>query len=238
VTSKSWAAGDRIAAMSSGIADSAVETCEIVWWSGYVKGRFQAYTSPASRAPVLIAESPPIRWRAADPPGPTAAAVEALEELTSRLAEDGWVAAEPTGNSWFGLLLTRPSGAGRPVSSPPVAEDDEPVDDAELDERALESVLLEELRRELREARDEAERERRRRIEAESGLRLVHPPPPRVRSQLRPRFAVVAYIVAVGLAATIFLVGFGSLYATAVAALTTAAVALALDSWLVARRRV
>lgn len=223
--------------MSSGIADSAVETCEIVWWSGYVKGRFQAYTSPASRAPVLIAESHPIRWRAAEPPGPTQAAVEALEELTGRLAADGWVVAEPTGNSWFGLLLTRPSGTGGPASSPPVAEDDEPVDDV-LDEPALESVLLEELRRELREARDEAERERRRRIQAESGLRLVQPPPPGAEpTRGRPRFVVVAYVVAVAVAAAAFLVGFGSLYAAAVSALATAAVSLALDSWLVARRR-
>jgi hypothetical protein len=118
----------------------------------------------------------------------------------------------------------------------PLLAEEEPVDD-ELDEPALESVLLEELRRELREAREEAERERRRRIEAESGLRLVQPLPAREPARLRPPFLVIAYVAAVAVAATIFLVGFGSLYAGAVAALTTAAVSLALDSWLVARRR-
>jgi hypothetical protein len=226
--------------MSSGIAGPAVETCEIVWWSGYVKGRFQAYTSPASRAPVLIAESPAIRWRSSDPPGPTETAVHALEELTSRLAEEGWVVAERTGNTWYGLLLTRPSSRSAPL--PVIHEREAFVDDEEevAEEDRLESALLAELQRELREAREEAERERRRRIEVESGLRLVEAAPKAEPgsepASPRPRFVYPAYVVAVAVAAVIFLVGFGSPYASLVAALTTAAVALALDSWLVARR--
>jgi len=224
--------------MSSGIADPAVETCEIVWWSGYVKGRFQAYTSPASRAPVLIAESPAIRWRSSDPPGPIETAVHALEELTSRLAEEGWVVAERTGNTWYGLLLTR---AGSRSAPPPVIHEREAFVEHEeeaAEEDRLESALLAELQRELREAREEAERERRRRIEVESGLRLVEAAPKAESEQAapRPRFVYPAYVVAVAVAAVIFLVGFGSPYASLVAALTTAAVALALDSWLVARR--
>jgi hypothetical protein len=223
--------------MSSGIVGAAVDTCEIVWWSGYVKGRFQAYTSRASEAPELIAESPAIRWRASDPPGPTEAAVQALEVLTSRLAEEGWVVAERSGDTWFGLLLTRPSSRPHEVAAD---EHEAIVAEPVVEEDRLESALLAELRRELREARDETERERRLRLEAESGaLRLVEPLPVSVSEQtsMRPRVVVVGYAVAIGIAAAIFLLGFQSLYASVVAALTTAAVSLALDSWLVARRR-
>jgi len=237
VTAQFRVRGDRIIPMSRGIAGAALDTCEIVWWSGYVKGRFQAYTSPASRAPVLIAESPPIRWRSADPPGPTETAVHALEVLTSRLAEEGWVVAERTGETWFGLLLTRPSH-GPAAADSALAHDDPPEDADELDDDRLESALLAQLRLELQAARDEVESERRRRLEAESGaLRLVAPAPAAERAPLRPRFFVVAYAVAIGITAAIFFVGFGSLYASVVAALTTAAVSLALDSWLAARRR-
>ena len=164
--------------------------------------------------------------------------MHALEVLTSRLAEAGWVVAERTGETWFGLLLTR-SGSRQGHAGPAVEDDPPPLEEVDdLDDERLESALLAQLRVELREAREQAESERKRRLEAESGaLRLVAPAPAAESRLTRPRFLVVVYAVGIGIAAAIFFVGFGSLYASVVAALTTAAVSLALDSWLAARRR-
>ena len=103
--------------MSSGIADQALDTCEIVWWSGYVKGRFQAYTRPASLAPELIEESPAIRWRSSSPPGPIEPAVAALDVLTHRLEETGWVVTGRSEETWFSLVLSRPATEGERASS-------------------------------------------------------------------------------------------------------------------------
>jgi hypothetical protein len=93
--------------MGGTVTSQGLDTCEIVWWSGYVKGRFQAYARSTAELPRLIAESPAIRWRSSSPPGPTEAAVEALETLTSRLAEAGWVVVDRSGGTWFGMVLSR-----------------------------------------------------------------------------------------------------------------------------------
>jgi hypothetical protein len=199
-----------------------LDTCEIVWWSGYVRGRTQ------------------IHWRSTAPPGPTQIAVEALEALTSRLAEAGWSVASRNEERWFGLVLSRPvaAGDGRPRSAD--AEDDRDRAPGVRNEPRLDSALLAELQSALHLARRETELERGRRIDAESrASRLVASPRPETTLPDLPRrpLLLAAYAIAVAGAAAIFLIGFHSLYAAIVAALTAAAVSLAADSWLVAHRR-
>jgi len=215
--------------MSSGSAIPAVETCEIVWWRGYVRGRFLAYvTSPEGSR--LIAESAAIPWRSASPPGPTDQAVEALDELTARLVDAGFELSDRGDDAWFRYVLSRPATAGPPPA------------DAETEADAvLDTALLEQLRIELAGARHEARRERDRRVEAETkALRLVQPADAeRARSSSPPAAAVLrtAYAVAVAGAALVGLVAFESAFGAAVAALTVLALAIAVDSWLAARRR-
>jgi hypothetical protein len=98
--------------MGGTVTSQRLDTCEIVWWSGYVKGRFQAYAPSSTQTPRLVAESPAIRWRSVSAPGPTEAAVEALETLTRRLADDGWVVVDRSGETWFGMVLSRHADAG------------------------------------------------------------------------------------------------------------------------------
>jgi hypothetical protein len=225
--------------MSSGIASRALDTCEIVWWSGYVKGRFQAYTSAPSLAPELVDESPAIRWRSSLPPGPSEQAVAALEALTRRLAEAGWVVTGRSEETWYALMLSRP--ATDDERPPPLDDRPEPVvqrEPALPPEPHLDSALLEQLREELHDARRATELERSRRIEAENGaLRLLPEPHDDEPVPLRRAPYFVAYALAVAAAVAIFLVGFHSVYAAVDAGLTTAAVSVALDSWLVVHRR-
>jgi hypothetical protein len=231
--------------MTEQVAAPALDTCEIVWWSGYVKGRFQAYTSPSSLAPQLVDESPAIRWRSSVPPGPTDAAVEAFETLIGRLTEAGWVVTDRDADTWFAVVLARPAAEGTVLAPADQAvERDTDQEPEPAGEPRLETALLEQLRSDLIEARTETARERARRLEAESGaLRLVDTEPVAGRPFAEPGSSrapllLVAYVLAVVVAAAIFLVGFHSLYAAVVAALTTAALAVALDSWLVAHRRI
>jgi hypothetical protein len=196
-----------------------LDRCEIVWWSGYVKGRFQAYASSASRPPVLIGESPAFRSHSNGPPGPTEEAVAALGALTDRLERAGWVDRGDDSGSWYGLVLRRP--ALQPAPSPARDSDD--------------AVVVARLRRDLEQALDAADRERRLRLEAE-GLAARA-----ARNDVGPSnrpFVVMGYVLAIVYAAAIFLFGFHSLYAAVVASLTAAAVSLGVDCWLITRRRI
>jgi hypothetical protein len=215
-----------------------LDTCEIVWWSGYVRGRFQAFAVSPSGVNRLIGESPQIRWHSTSPPGPTQTAVAALEALMSRLAEAGWIVASRSDERWFGLVLSRPVATVGPRSRD--AEADRDHAPGVRTEPQLDSALLAELHSALKLARRETELERGRRIDAESrASRLVALPPTETTLPHLPRrqLLLAAYAIAVAGAAAIFLFGFHSLYAAIVAALTTAAVSLAADSWLVAHRR-
>jgi hypothetical protein len=127
------------------VASQGLDTCEIVWWSGYVKGRFQAYARSTSHVPWLVAESPAIRWRSASPPGPTEAAVQALETLTRGLADAGWVVVDRSGKTWFGMVLSRHAGA-EPVAAPGEEHDPRAGDDQSGPD---ELPLLAPIRREL-----------------------------------------------------------------------------------------
>ena len=212
---------------------AALETCEIAWWRGYVKGRFQAYVGPPARRE-LIGESPAFRWRSSEPPAPTAAAKAALGVLTDELAETGWHLEEHDAEPWFALRLSRPAVADlwAPTPTPvsPGAADPKP---------RLDEALLAELRSELDDAREAARLERGRRLEAEAeALRLKEPPPRRRPTQPLSAWALLAsYGIAVAAAALVGLVGFESIYGAVVAGLTTLAVVVSVDSWIAARRR-
>jgi hypothetical protein len=195
-----------------------LDRCEIVWWSGYVKGRFQAYASSASRPPVLIAESPAFRSRSGGSPAPTEEATAALTALTDRLEQAGWADQGDDNGTWYGVVLRRAAIELAPTST-----------------RDSDVAVVARLRRELEEALDVADRERRLRLEAESeSLQLAARAARDVGPSSRP-FVVVGYVLAIVYAAAIFLVGFHSLYAAIVASLTVAAVSLALDCWLITR---
>jgi hypothetical protein len=144
----------------------------------------------------------------------------ALTALTDRLEQAGWVDQHGDNGTWFGLVLRRPVI--------------EPTSKA----RASDTVVVARLRHELEQALDVADRERQRRLEAESESRQLAARAARddVGPSSRP-FVVVGYVLAIIYAAAIFLVGFHSLYAAVVAALTAAAVSLAVDCWLITRRR-
>ena len=206
----------------------ALGSCEIIWWRGYVKGRFQAYAG-AAEARVLIAESLPFRSRSTGPPEPTDAATAALNALIDELAESGWHLEEHQPGEWFGLRLSRPV----------VAEVPSPERPAPSREPELVDALLAELRAELDDAHAAARRERDRRLEAEAeALRLKEPPPRHRPAQPLSAWALVgSYGIAVVAAALVGLVGFESIYGAVVAALTTLAVVISVDSWIVARRR-
>ncbi|HST16977.1 MAG TPA: hypothetical protein VLK36_04865 [Gaiellaceae bacterium] len=227
--------------MSQKAAPRDLERCEIVWWRGYVKGRFLAY---AASGPEPVGESPAIRWRSSSPPGPTEEAVAALDALTAQLSEAGWKVEERDGDPWFGLRLSRPAAAKAPVSVRPApmpvpAPVAAPTPEPPLDEGLLDEALLVELRAELADARDAARRERDRRLDAEAEvLRLKEPPPRRPATQPLSAWALLgAYAIVVAAATLVGLLGFESAYGAVVAGLTTLAVVVAVDSWIVARRR-
>jgi hypothetical protein len=214
--------------------DQAVDVCEIVWWSGYVKGRFQAILNPASTSPRLVAQSAQMKWRSATPPGRTEDAVALFEDLKGRLTAAGWTVAGQSENAWYAVELTRPSleqpvarasnGSGH-VDRAPAARAD-----------TREPELLAQLRSDLHTARQEAARERERRLQAESAaLQVVVPPRPAVEPPRRSPLLVAAYATVVVAAVSLFLLGFHSVYAAVVAGLTVMALALATDSMLLAR---
>ena len=213
-------------------ATPVLETCEIVWWKGYTRGRFQAYGESASRPRWLIGESPAFRWRSSSPPSATDTAVDAHTRLVRRLQDDGWEAAGQNDDGWFGVVMSRESYE---ITQTTHEEFEAPIEPRR--DRERESALLLQLHTELVDARSETERERNRRLAAEAApLRLVPTQPRDGPAASRSRLWLVGYAVAVVFSAAIFLIGFHSLYAAIVAALAVAAIALAVDSWLVVFR--
>lgn len=213
-------------------ATPVLETCEIVWWKGYTKGRFQAYAESPARPRWLAGESPAFRWRSSSPPNATDDAVDAHAQLVRRLQEDGWEVAGESDDVWFGVVMSRES-----YEIAQTAQEEFEPQLLPHSDRERESALLLQLHTELVDARSATERERNRRLAAEAApLRLVPPQPRDDRAASRSRLWLVAYAVVVAFAAAIFLIGFHSVYAAVVAALTTSAIALAVDSWLVVFR--
>ena len=212
---------------SDGHSDD-VETCAVVWWKGYVKGRFQAQLE--SDPPVVVAESPLVRWRGDLLPDPNDTLVSALAELAGSLRAAGW--------NVEGARMTRGTGwcsAGRQRHRRPARNRGRGRAALERELRESQAVTL--LRSELGAARDAAERERQLRLEAEWQPRLGAervPAVPLPAAKRRPD-RIVVESASVVVAAAFFLLGFGSLYAAAVAALTTAAVCLGFDSYLATR---
>ena len=228
--------------MTSRTASPALESCEIVWWRGYVTGRFHAYAGAAPETE-LIAESPSIRWRSSAPPVRTEAASDALDALIERLSEAGWQVEDGEAEPWFALRLSRLSFSSEekpttvypaPTPMPAQALRRPPSEP----EPRLDDALLAELRAELAEARDVVRQERDRRLEAEVEVLRLKEPLPRRRPPRPLSFWVrlAAYAIVVFAAAMVGLVGFESIYGASVAALTTLAVVIAIDSWVVARR--
>jgi hypothetical protein len=227
--------------MSGGATDSevgrAVETCQIVWWCGYVTGRFQAVGASSSELPRLIAQSPQIRWRSSTPPGPTEAAVAALESLKNSLFDAGWTVAATDEESWFGLALARPISVDAHAHE--AAFEDTPEDRDSTAERQLQidSALIAQLRSELEKANRETEAQRRYRLEAEAKrVPLPRAAPARHSTNRRP-LLLLAYAIAILGTAAISYLAFHSVYAVLVAALTAVALSVTVDSWRIARQQ-
>ena len=229
--------------MRGGVPTLITETCRIAWWKGYVKGRFVALVESEAHPPHLIAESPPIRWRGSEPPEPTEAAVQALDALAERIVSSGWTPGEVSTDAWFGLVFSRPATALVVVEG----IDDEPdqeVESSAPDDERRESPAVTRLRSELLHALDEVDRQQRLRAEAEERAKRVvtNATPaaataadtetddvPQLASELRA-VAIALEMTSVVVTAVIFLLVFDSIYAAVVAALTTGAVVLGLDS--------
>jgi hypothetical protein len=200
-----------------------LERCSVIWWRGYVRGRLQAV---AGSPPTVVAESRPLRGDA-EGPEQTAEATAAADELTQRLVDEGWVPAEDDREPWYARSFTRPSVA--------------PVPDRPAAAREIDTRLVEVLHDELREALDTAERERRGRLAAERHLHAVEQSSTAVENTVPQRrrrtskVALAAWAVTVVCAAVVSAALSHSFYATAVVALTVAAVALGVDSWRISR---
>ena len=218
-----------VRSVAGGPVRTHIETCEIAWWKGYVKGRFEARIRSASGSPLLVAESAPVRCRGDGPPEATEAAVRALNALTERLVEGGWTAAESPPEEWFQLVFTRPASEPAVVVEPKVERPPE--------RDAGESAAVSRLRSELSQARDEVEREQQLRRQAEQRPRLVvtDSPPETAGPPARRRTVWIVLEVAVVVAAAVLFLLAGSVYAAVVSALTTGAVCLGLDSFFAAR---
>jgi hypothetical protein len=227
-----------------GVTAQVRETCRIAWWKGYVKGRFVALAESELRAPEVVAESPPIRWRGSGPPEPIDAAATALDALTERLVDSGWIVDEQGGDAWFERVLTRSATVHVPA--------DPDASSLEARERASapawelrDSAAVALLQTELVRARDEVERERQLRQAAEQRAPVVRtqpavaPTPSGTDAEpLRSRTIwIVVEILSAAVAFELAFLVFDSLYAAVVAALTTGAVALGLDSFFAVRSR-
>ena len=228
----------------------AVQTCEILWWRGYVTGRFQAWTKPRSGAPRLVDESPSLRWRHSAPPPQSAAAVAAVETLLEQLAEQGWEVTQHGDETWYGYVLSGPADVAEQLRSVAfLQEHARPAFPEQLRPERTEAAAEPESKREPRVAphqprRTDSEPHEAHRTEDERPADGARPEArvstvaahqaPRTRRP-PPLFAV--YALAVAGAAAVSLVGFHSGYAAAVAALTAFALSLGIDSWRVARRQ-
>ena len=233
--------------MRGGVPTLITETCRIAWWKGYVKGRFVALVESEARPPQLIAESASIRWRGSDPPEPTDAAVHALDALAERLVSSGWTPGAVSTNAWFGLVFSRPATA-LVAADDLAARPGQEVESPAREDEHRESPAVARLRAELLHALDEVDRQQRLRAEAEERAKRVAmhatpvaatDPPAAVETEVAvvPQLASERRAVAIALemtsvvaAAMIFLLVFDSIYAAVVAALTTGAVVLGLDS--------
>ena len=91
------------------VVAAGVERCEIRWWRGYLKSQFYAHAVTKEGLEVVVARSPMFRWRHAEPPSPTKAAVAARVALVETLVARGW-RVEPTPND---LVTRAPWFAGR-----------------------------------------------------------------------------------------------------------------------------
>jgi hypothetical protein len=80
--------------------------CQITAWRGYTKWRFYGRVEADGEA-VSLVESPAFRAPGTDVPEATAAAKEALAELTERLEADGWQRAEGIVDHWFDAVFVR-----------------------------------------------------------------------------------------------------------------------------------
>ncbi|HEY6961027.1 MAG TPA: hypothetical protein VI408_03975 [Gaiellaceae bacterium] len=204
-----------------------LETCRVVWWNGYVRGRFQAVVGDPPR---VAAESSPIRRRGAVPDR-TEEARAALDEVTRELLAAGWTEAESDGDEWYELAFARESTA--------VLPEPERLDVVRAPDDDTHDVV-EALRDEIERTKAAAERERRARLELEAASRARPAAVTAVRPVAPPRsgpIAVAVYVLVVVAVAAAFAVASRSTYATIVAALTAAALCLGADSWRVARRR-
>jgi hypothetical protein len=209
-----------------------VQTCEIVWWRGYVKGCFQAWMQTRSGPPQLVAESKAIRWRDSSPPDETPAAAAALDTLIDRLTDQGWELTEQLEEPWYGYVFSRLADEEEEFEPEVLIREHvrEPVQVQESAAGPLRPVAVEAVTTEVVSERkpDVQTEDAGRPLESEDAAA----PAPRPR---RSALLHASYALAVVVAAAIFLVGLHSTYAAAVAALTTAALSLGLDSWLVAR---
>jgi Domain of unknown function (DUF4115) len=101
----------------AGHDDSVFETCQIVFWRGYVKCAF--YAVPEGGEPVA---SPLFRSRERSP-AQSGAALEAYRALLERLADQGWEPAAQ-GRAWYALTFQRRDWSPieeLPLEEPPVA---------------------------------------------------------------------------------------------------------------------
>src|SRR3954469_14687943 len=223
------------------------ETCQIVWWKGYVKGRFVALVGSEVAPAEVVGESPPIRWRGSGEPEPTESAVQALDALTESLVDAGWTLREPRADAWFGLVLSRPATA--PVVAAAADYPRPPVAVREVSAGPADAPVVERLHLELVRALDEIEHTRRLRQEAgqqteqqaeQQAIRAAAPsapprPLPPQSSRGRRSVLTAVELASVVAASMVALLLFESAYAAAVAALTAGAVALGLDSLLAVR---
>lgn len=82
---------------------TALETCRVERWRGYVTSSFYAI----SDAGVVLAESPSFRWRRKQAPPDRGRIRAAWDALVAELAADGWEPTEASGSDWYRARFTR-----------------------------------------------------------------------------------------------------------------------------------
>jgi hypothetical protein len=192
---------------------------------------------PRSGPPQLVAESKAIRWRDSSPPDEIPAAVAALDTLIDRLTDQGWEPTARLEEPWYGHVFSRPANDEEEFEPEVLIREHirEPVQVQESVAEPLQPVAVEAgttevvpERRAHTQTEDSGRPGEREHVEREHALAPAYGP-------RRSAMLHASYALAVVVAAAIFLVGLHSIYAAVVAALTTSAVSLGLDSWLVAR---
>jgi hypothetical protein len=79
--------------------------CAINWWRGYVRSQFLASEAGVSAA-MVVAESPPFRWRSSKQPPETEEVVAAHRQLIATLNDLGWEVVG-FGPAWFEVEFQR-----------------------------------------------------------------------------------------------------------------------------------